>query len=558
MINLEIKTLEFGKRNLDAIKKLDTEKIHYETNWPVVYILNDKGKAYIGETLNLYNRAKQHLANPKRESFKEIHVILNDKFNKSAILDIESFLIKYMSANRKLDNRNGGLSNHNYFQREKYTDKFKPIWDMLQERGLVTDKLTDIEFSDFFTYSPYKALTLDQLMAVEEIVTELRDAIKNHEKKTFVVFGTFGTGKTILATYLMKLLKNPDKIKIRENEEGNIEELNYSEEFGNLKYAMVVPQQALRSTIKKVFAHVDGLERKDAIGPYDIPKEKYDLLIVDEAHRLQRPIDLGQKYNAYHANVKRMGLSDDSTELDWVMHQSDYQILFYDEDQMIRATDIRRGDLYARLKDGKVRILPLTTQMRVNGGEEYIEYVKKIFTNTCDKKEHFSNYQFYLYNDIAKMRKQIIKLNKSKGYARLVAGYAWEWKSKDDETGLIYDIEIGAEKMRWNHTYTDWINSKNAINEVGCIHTVQGYDLNYCGIIIGPELDYDFENKKFVVYENKYKDKAGKRKIESTEELMRYILNIYKVLFTRGIEGTYVYACNENMYKYLKQFIDLK
>ena len=110
--------------------------------------------------------------------------------------------------------------------------------------------------------------------------------------------------------------------------------------------------------------------------------------------------------------------------------------------------------------------------------------------------------------------------------------------------------------MRWNHTYIDWINSPNSINEVGCIHTVQGYDLNYCGVIIGPEIDYDFENNRIVIDKSKYKDVAGKKHLDNDKELLQYIINIYTVLLTRGIKGTYVYVCNENMKKYLNKYIN--
>src|SRR5690606_4257055 len=93
------------------------------------------------------------------------------------------------------------------------------------------------------------------------------------------------------------------------------------------------------------------------------------------------------------------------------------------------------------------------------------------------------------------------------------------------------------------------------INEVGCIHTTQGYDLNYSGIIIGPELDYDFNTKSFIVDKDIYKDKNGKNTIKEDNILLDYVINIYKTILLRGIEGTYVYVCNPNLRKYLGQYI---
>lgn len=552
---MRVKKFDFKKDSLQEIKEMDTKKIKYGTNWPVVYILNNKNKAYIGETLNVYRRMNEHLNDSRRKDFEDINIIFDDEFNKSAILDIESLLIKYMSADKKLDNRNDGLLDYDYYERSKYLAKFEPLWNVLKNHGLVKGRLIDIQNSDFFTYSPYKVLTPDQLLNVDLILRELKDAIKNDEEVTFIVNGSAGTGKTILATYLMKLLRTPNEVRFGESEEDIDSDRQFFESIDGLRVALVIPQQSLRKTLKKVFKNITGLRAMDVIGPYDVPKKEFDLLIVDEAHRLQRPINLGQAHNAYYNNIELMGLDDSSTELDWIMHQSKYQILFYDEDQMVRPTDIRPKTFYELLDNRKIIPLKLETQMRVKAGEDYIEYIKEIFECCADERKTFSNYDFKLFSNLSKMIKEINKKEKQVGYSRLVAGYAWDWKSKEDKTGKVYDIEIEKEKLRWNHTYIDWINSPNSINEVGCIHTVQGYDLNYCGVIIGPEIDYDKEKNKIVIDKSKYKDTAGKTKLESDKELKRYIINIYKVLLTRGIEGTYVYVCNDNLREYLKKYI---
>ncbi len=119
-----------------------------------------------------------------------------------------------------------------------------------------------------------------------------------------------------------------------------------------------------------------------------------------------------------------------------------------------------------------------------------------------------------------------------------------------------HDIEIGDLRLVWNSIAQDWVNSPNAINEVGCIHTVQGYDLNYVGVIIGPEFSYDIENKKFKVDKEKYFDTNGRNGITDPNELERYIINIYKTLLTRGIKGTYVYVVDENLRSYLSQIVN--
>lgn len=167
----------------------------------------------------------------------------------------------------------------------------------------------------------------------------------------------------------------------------------------------------------------------------------------------------------------------------------------------------------------------------------------------------FPNYDFKIYDNVHNMVEDIKQKDKEYSLSRVVAGYAWPWITKNNGEG--YDIEIDGLKLIWNRTNQNWVNSPNAINEVGCIHTVQGYDLNYVGVIIGPELTYDDINHKLVIDINKYMDINGKRSITDIEELKRYIINIYKTLLTRGINGTYIYIVDKKLAKYFKSKIQI-
>ena len=148
------------------------------------------------------------------------------------------------------------------------------------------------------------------------------------------------------------------------------------------------------------------------------------------------------------------------------------------------------------------------------------------------------------------------------GLCRLVAGYAWKWKTQNKALDQIrieqlYDIEIESSRFIWNSVNEDWVNSENAVNEVGCIHTVQGYDLNYAGVIIGPELAYDEQTQSIVVHAEHYFDRFGKASIHDEKILKQYILNIYKVLLTRAIKGTFVYVCDPALRNYFRHWIDI-
>ena len=252
-----IKTGKFNNAYSDKISK--DKSI---SDWPVVYILNNKKEAYVGETVNMPNRAAQHYANEARRRLDTVNVIKDDTFNKSVILDLESYLIKYMSADGKftLQNGNGGISDHDYFDRKSYESRFEDIWDMLRKKGLVSQTIEQIENSDLFKYSPYKALSSDQYRAMLSILENLSDGVTDGRKTTSVVSGGPGTGKTVLAVYLLKLLADnnvngallPDSEDIPEEIVQRLEEIG--DALRGLKIGLVVPMQALRKTISRVFA----------------------------------------------------------------------------------------------------------------------------------------------------------------------------------------------------------------------------------------------------------------------------------------------------------------
>lgn len=519
----QIHTLPFNKDGINRIRQYN-----FGINWPVVYIIENGREIYIGETTNIFGRSNQHYNNPERQRLKRIRIIADEEYNKSATLDIESSLIQYISAEGSfvLQNGNQGLLNHNYYDKQKYQAKFEVLWQKLKLMSFVKKDLIQIRNSDLFKYSPYKALTEDQL----EIVKILINEIKNNNYNAFIVNGDPGTGKTILAIYLLKLLAEIPETK-------------------DLEVALVVPMTSLRETLKKVIKGIKGLRPGMVIGPNEVTEKKYDILIVDEAHRLKKRKNI-TNYQSFDLTNKKLGLGNKGTELDWILMSSKTQIFFYDKNQSIRPSDIS----HERFTQLKSQHLKLKTQLRIRGGEEYISFIQDVFDLQELKYYIFSDYDFKFYDDIRGMVADIKQKNiQHQGLCRIVSGYAWPWISKKNPN--LFDIEIDGLKLIWNTTNGNWVNSKNAINEVGCIHTVQGYDLNYAGVIIGPELSYDDRSKKFIIHSEKYMDINGKRGIENMEELERYIVNIYKTLLTRGIQGTYVYIADRKLRAYFQESI---
>lgn len=557
---LNIKPFNFTD---EITKEIGNSK--FAEKWPVVYFIHNKDEAYIGETTNILLRVAQHWKNPERRLLDKIYVISDEKFNKSAIMDIESSLIKYIAADGKfkLQNLNSGLQNHNYYQKDTYEQMFRDLWKNLKKKNLAVFDIQQIENSDLFKYSPYKSLTTDQYFTVDLILDKFANNFS--EKTTTIVNGGAGTGKTVLAVYLIKLLKtydNESRIFDDEFEEEYIKNIvSILKQKQNLKIALVVPMTSLRKTLKKVFKGVKGLSPNMVIGPNDVAKDYYDILIVDEAHRLKRRVNI-TNYREFDKINKTLGLGNEGTELDWILAHSQHQVLFYDAAQTIRPTDIRRNQFEDLLAQGRhYNQYDLTSQMRSLGGQDYINYVKDIFNCKPNlAKLTFGEYDFRLFDSIKDLYDEIRKNDEEIGLSRMVAGYGWKWISKGKSLDSIdkndlYDIRIQGEKYVWNTTNQDWVNSVKALNEIGCIHTTQGYDLNYVGVIIGNELKYDPNKNQMIIDKQNYFDRNGLSNIVDDQELKDYILNIYITLFCRGIKGTYVYVCDDNLRNYLKAWL---
>lgn len=509
----------------------------YLDNWPMLYILENGKQAYIGESNHVKTRMTQHISTKEKRIFDKVHFIYSKMFNQSVTFDYESKLIQYVVADDlfEVTNKNAGIADKQYYQKKEYDEKFEALWRKLYKEKLVKHSLEEIENSDLFKYSPYKELNDGQRKAVEDILAKLEEGKINR----VVVNGMPGSGKTIIAVYLMKYLAD-------------------SELYKDKKIGFVVPQTSLRKTMKMIFKSIYGLTPAQVLSPSDVTKKKYDILLVDETHRLHQYKNISYM-GSFKKNCEKLGLTTDADELDWILKQSEQAILFYDNMQVVGPSgiDFQRFDkkMESAFKKRTIAYFNLLTQMRVNGGNDYINQVKQMLSGTCSSVFSSQKYDFKLYMDFSKFQKDMYTKEDESGLSRMLAGYAWEWISKNDQTKR--DIEIQGIKRMWNHCTEGWVHTPEAINEVGCIHSIQGYDLNYAFVIIGKDIGYDKATNKIIVRPGCYFDKNGKR-TASDEELLEYIKNIYYVLMTRGIKGTYLYVCDKNLREYFSKFVEVE
>lgn len=556
--DFEINKIEFNNNGLNSIQL----QYFVADNWPIVYILNNEGvkQAYVGETTDTNSRMFSHLQSQSKKHLKEAHLISSKKFNKSATLDIESNLIKYLHADGKFKLLNGnlGLVNHSYYQRDEYySSLFREIWNSLISKGIANHSLEHISNSNLFKYSPYKTLSLDQRKNLMLII----DALISDSKKSIFVEGGAGTGKTIIAIFLFKLMLTSDEdFNYKEFGEDELEFINkvklLKQKYPSPKMGLVIAMSSFRKTIKNVFSNIEGLNHKMVIGPSDLAKSKYDIVFVDEAHRLRKRVNL-TNYASFDNTARALGLIPNETdELEWTQLQSLKALYFYDPKQSIKPSDVNPEEFNKIKGSSNSKTVQLYSQFRSKGGNGYVKFVDDLLDQKItDAKYKYSsnNYEVLLFDNFKDFVSELKSKNTQHQLSRFVAGYGWQWISKNDKSK--YDIVIDGLRFQWNHDNIEFILKDVNAEQIGCIHTTQGYDLNYVGLIFGPEIILNPQTNQIEILQENYYDTNGQNTITDINVLKQYIINIYKTIMLRGILGCYLYVSDENLRNYFKKHI---
>ncbi len=415
-----------------------------------------------------------------------------------------------------------------------------------------------IEGNDFFSYDEAQA------SAVSEIVRTVEDAIYYNEKKTIIIKGGAGTGKSVVAINVLGQLvsgKHGAKYNAAYFTTNAAPRVLYTEEL--------IKDDYTKKAIKNLFKYPTIFK---SAGEND-----FDCAIIDEAHRV---FD-------FKGGV---GISKDVHLLEKIIQGSRVNVFFIDEDQAVTTVDYATID---RIKEVAYKCrsrviegpeLVLQTQFRVLGGDQYISFIKSFlgYSNDISHYNRSVNYDFRVFDSASDMMEAIKQKDKEcqeeiaanthntllpevSGKCRVVAGYTYNWVStghyRDSD---LFDIVLdeGKFKAKWNLRCPEvgpdysWLNDPESVNEVGCIHTCQGLDLNYCGVIIGKDLTYKDSHLCFNKKANAKTDIASQIKNADDETAKRLIRNTYNVLLTRGMKGTYVYCEDPGLRDYLKSFID--
>lgn len=376
---------------------------------------------------------------------------------------------------------------------------------------------------------------IDEQKTVYEIALRLATHSSAMNKNVLIVNGGPGTGKTVVAINLLVELTN----------RGLVAQYVTKNSAPRAVYENKLTQTFKKSRISNLFVGSGAFTETSA--------NTFGGLIVDEAHRLNEKSGLFS--NLGENQIKEL------------INASTFTIFFLDEDQRIHWKDI--GDKsqireWASSLGAKVTEMDLHSQFRCNGSDGYLAWIDRVLQirETANTTLEGANYEFKVCGSASELRELIESRNRVNNKARIVAGYCWDWASK--KTPAVFDIQLdgGAFKARWNLSDDGplWIMKPDSVSEVGCIHTCQGLELDYVGVIIGADLVV--RNGKVVTDgakrssgDSAIKGYKGLLKTESAaarEKADLIIKNTYRTLMSRGTKGCYVYSIDPETNLYLQ------
>jgi DUF2075 family protein len=410
----------------------------------------------------------------------------------------------------------------------KYGDKNKIMYRIDHGRIKPSKNLADELVSMLAGKEEF--VMVDDQKVVYETALKLATTSSENNKNVLIVEGGPGTGKSVVSINLLVGLTNKEQV-VQYVTRNSAPRLVYEAKLtGAMK----------RSHISTMFS---------GSGTYhSAQKNSYDSLIVDEAHRL----------NAKSGMFSNLG----ENQIKEIIDASKFSVFFIDEDQKVTLKDIGEKEeikSWAIRANANITEMQLESQFRCNGSDGYLSWLDDILQirKTANESLTDINYDFRVIDD-PKILHELIKSYNSSNKSRLVAGYCWNWVSKKHPE--LYDIVIGDYKATWNLDSQGqaWIIHPESVSEVGCIHTCQGLEVDYVGVIIGPDLVV----RNGVVITRPEERASSDRSIHTWKSLMiddpgltmarldAIIKNTYRTLMTRGQKGCYVYCTDKETQEY--------
>jgi DUF2075 family protein len=380
------------------------------------------------------------------------------------------------------------------------------------------------------------SLINEQLTAKNLIWGKIRQGIRKNEKSVVIVRGGPGTGKSIIA-------------------------LNVLAEVASRKLTalFVCKSKPFREGLQKL---VGGKARNLFINPYflvpaRVEENGLDVVFIDEAHRLEK------------ANTHRYMPPEhrsDMPQVDQIIRSARTTVFFIDDRQSVRHLEIGNSRLIreaAKRMDARVEEVELLSQFRCMGSDNYLEWVESVLGLIGEDRVFHENdiFDFRIFETPEELYGALKEKEEEKpGSARLVAGFCWPWSEASHDGTLVSDVRIGEFAMPWETKGDQWVGDfppwyqwaihKKGFEQVGCIYTAQGFEFDYIGVIIGPDLVYDVMTDSLGTDISATRDPILRRDPENFDD---YVKNIYRVLLSRGMKGCYVYFVDKETEEYFKK-----
>ena len=564
----------------------DTKEEDLIKNYPTVYMHSwekgDKYEVYIGESNDFFQRTQQHYdqinnnsswqKNLKNKS-ANLFVIAHPKFNKSLTLDVENKLIHYLSSSSsvsKVHNERGNPQNK-YYPCEDFDMIFSKIWKQLRTYNKLLGKNlflseSEIKSSAIYKASPLHKLNFEQKIAKELILDKIAECIiKDREHQLILVRGDAGTGKTVLMSSIFYDMLSKTK-------EENDDESSTS---SKLSSAIIVNHNEQLTVYEEIVKKLDLQENNESmvfnpthfINLFKNNKKKkiYDVVFVDEAHLL-----LTENNQAFSGN----------NQLKEIMKYSKVIVAMFDEKQIMNAQQyLSKEEIenYISIAKENKSYIELRQQMRIIANKQITNWISNIYKKGVITKlpKKRNGYDIKIFDSPKELEKAIKAKasNKDTILSRMIASYDWYYTTEQvPKNDKYWCVEIGTWRKPWNREIArhesksfnrklkglSWAEQPHTIDEVGSTYTIQGFDLNYAGVILGPSIKY--QQGKIVFCPTESKNNKAKRKRTLSDGSLKsfgeeFIKNELNVLLTRGVNGLYIYACDDELRKKLKEVI---
>lgn len=566
--SLKIENIQYSLENLNnSVQKWQTSADgKYLLRYPTVYIINDKKRennfeVYVGETADIRNRTRQHLnVDTKLKPFWEdfstssnssMYVIGHEMFNKSLTLDIENRLMQYLLSVDNISRVHNSRTNqqNEYYTSEKLDEIFSDIWGTLNKKNKILFPIESIiKDSAIFKASPFHKLTQEQINAKEEILNKIKESIiLDEEGQLLIVEGEAGSGKTVLMSTLLYELK---KYNLNLDKDLDIHLLVNHNEHVTI-YNQIATKLGITNKKKNI------INKPTSFINNHLPDEKVDVVIVDEAHLL-----LTQGKQSYRGK----------NHLQDLLERAKVVVFVFDIKQILTTEqiwDVEKLNDYIECAKNKNNHVTLKNQMRINSDEKTVKWIRNLVDNKKinDIPRDKKGYDIKIFDSPEELESCIREKAQStdSGISRMLATFDWKYNNnKSPENEDYWRVKVGNWSMPWNYQLKvsrkqknlPWVEQDQTIDEIGSTFTIQGLDLNYAGVIIGPSVKY--RNGEIVFDEKSSANKKATRRrtLEdgSKQHFSQMLLkNELNVLLTRGVNGLYIYAVDEQLREALKK-----